>query len=452
MTTGEASDRDVFRQLEEHDVLFINILFTDTLGELKSVEIPVMQFKGALGAGVSFDGSSIRGYADIANGDMLLKPDLATLKIYPWPTPMKFHQEKQSTAGVIADPCTSEGTPSIRSPRYILKRFLQGAAKQGLTFFVGVEPEFFLFPQGKIPTDRTEVSSKSGYFALVPGDTEEAVRKEIVANLLKMGIPIEKSHHEIEPYINELSLEYADPVTTADRLMMIKFVAKSVASLHGFKAVFMPKPITNFAACGMHAHISLSIDENNAFYDPQDVLGLSQRARFFIGGLIEHIRAVTALTNPTVNSYKRLVPGFEAPVNIAWAHKNRSTLIRIPATRNPKKATRLELRSPDPSANPYLAFTAILAAGMDGIKRSIEPPPAVEENIYQMSEEEKTRRGIKPLPTSLAQTINALGSDQVISKALGTKTTEYIIQAKRKEIAAFNQSVTDWERQHYLDV
>jgi len=452
MTTGEQDHRDIFRQLEEHDVLFINILFTDTLGELKSVEIPVMQFKGVLGTGINFDGSSIRGYADIANADMCLKPDLATLKIYPWPTMIESQEGKHSTAGVIADPYTTEGTPSIHCPRYILKRFLQGAAKRGLTFFVGVEPEFFLFPQGKIPRNRSEVTSKSGYFALVPGDTEEAVRKEIVASLLKMGIPIEKSHHEIEPYINELSFEYADPVTTADRLMLIKFVAKSVASVHGFKAVFMPKPITDFAASGMHVHISLLDKEKNVLYDPQNALGLSQRARFFIGGLIEHIRAVTALTNPTVNSYKRLVPGFEAPVNIAWAHKNRSTLIRIPATPNPKKGTRLELRSPDPSANPYLAFTAILAAGMDGIKRSIEPPVAIEENIYLMSEEEKARRGIKPLPSSLEQTINALELDQVISRALGAETTEYLIQAKCKEIAAFNQSVTDWERQQYLDV
>lgn len=452
MATGEPDHRDVFRQLEEHDVLFINILFTDTLGELKSVEIPVMQFKGALGTGISFDGSSIRGYADIANADMYLKPDLATLKIYPWPTLMESQEGKYSTAGVIADPYTTDGTPSIHSPRYILKRFLQGTAKRGLTFFVGVEPEFFLFPQGKIPTSRSEVTSKSGYFALVPGDTEEAVRKEIVASLLKMGIPIEKSHHEIEPYINELSFEYADPVTTADRLMIIKFVAKSVAAQHGVKAVFMPKPIARFAACGMHAHISLFTDGDNAFYDPQDALGLSQCARFFIGGLIEHIRAVTALTNPTVNSYKRLVPGFEAPVNIAWARKNRSTLIRIPATPNPKEATRLELRSPDPSANPYLAFTAILAAGMDGIERSIEPPAAVEENIYLMSEEEKAQRGIKPLPSSLEQTINALESDQVISRALGAEITEYLIQAKCEEIATFNQSVTGWERQRYLDV
>ncbi|RLE40465.1 type I glutamate--ammonia ligase [Candidatus Acetothermia bacterium] len=451
MVTSEADNENIFRQLEERKVLFINILFTDTLGELKSVEIPVMQFKGALSTGISFDGSSIRGYADIANADMYLKPDLATLKIYPWPTLMEPHEGKYRTAGVIADPYTTDGTPSIHSPRYILQRFLQGVAKRGFRFFVGVEPEFFLFPQGKIPTSRSEVISKSGYFALVPDDAEEAVRKEIVASLIKMGIPIEKSHHEIEPYINELSFEYADPVTTADRLMIVKFVAKSIAAQHGFKAVFMPKPIARFAACGMHTHISLFRDGKNAFSDPQDALGLSQHARFFIGGLIEHIRAVTALTNPTINSYKRLIPGFEAPVNIAWGRKNRSTLIRIPATPNPN-ATRLELRSPDPSANPYLAFTAILAAGMDGIERSIEPPAAVEESIYLMSEEEKAQRGIEPLPSSLEQTIAALESDRVISSALGAETTEYIIHAKREEITSFNQSVTDWERQQYLDV
>ena len=452
MATDKPDHRDIFQQLEERDVLFINILFTDTLGELKSVEIPVMQFKGALDTGISFDGSSIRGCADIANADMCLKPDLATLKIYPWPTLMESQEGKYSTAGVIADPYTTEGTPSIHSPRYILKRFLQGTAKRGITFFVGVEPEFFLFPQGKIPTNRSEVTSKSGYFALVPGDTEEAVRKEIGASLLKMGIPIEKSHHEIEPYINELSFEYADPVTTADRLMIIKFVAKSVAAQHGFKAVFMPKPIARFAACGMHAHISLFTDGDNAFYDPQDALGLSQCARFFIGGLIEHIRAVTALTNPTVNSYKRLVPGFEAPVNIAWGRRNRSTLIRIPATPNPEKATRIELRSPDPSANPYLAFTAILAAGMDGIERSIDPPQAIEKNIYQMSEEEKKEEKIAPLPHFLEQTLRALESDSAITEAIGPEASAYLIQEKWKEIAAFNQSVTDWERQQYLDV
>ena len=329
---------------------------------------------------------------------------------------------------------------------------MQKPSERGHKFFVAVEPEFFLFPKGEIPATRSEVTSKAGYFALAPADAEETVRKAIVSSLLEIGIPIEKSHHEIEPYINELSFKYADPVTTADRLMVVKFVAKSVAAQCEFKAVFMPKPIARFAASGMHVHLSVYKDGKNVFYDQQDEVGLSAHARFFIGGLIEHIRAVTALTNPTVNSYKRLVPGFEAPVNIAWARKNRSTLIRIPATTNPEQATRIELRSPDPSANPYLAFTAILAAGTDGIEQSIKPPAAVEENIYQMSEEEKAKRGIEPLPHSLGQTIRGLESDKVINQALGTEATAYLIAAKQAEIAALNQSVTDWERQQYLDV
>lgn len=452
MAIGGPDQKDAFRQLEERDVRFINILFTDLLGELKSVEIPLAQFEDALDAGISFDGSSIRGYADVANADMYLKPDLTTLKIYPWFTPFGDQPEKYAAAGVIADVYTTEGEPSIRSPRYILRHFLQKPSERGYEFFVAVEPEFFLFPKGEIPATRSEVTGKAGYFALVPADVEETVRKAIVSSLLEMDIAVEKSHHEIEPYINELSFKYADPVTTADRLMVVKFVAKSVAAQYGFQAVFMPKPIARFAASGMHVHFSMFKEGKNAFYDQEDEMGLSAHARFFIGGLIEHISAVTALTNPTVNSYKRLVPGFEAPVNIAWARKNRSTLIRIPATTNPEKATRIELRSPDPSANPYLAFTAILAGGMDGIESSIDPPRAVEENIYRMSGEEKAKRGIAPLPHSLEQTIRELETDKVISQAIGPEVTAYLIRAKREEIAAFNQFVTDWERQQYLDV
>ncbi len=451
MNKDRLGNSDVLQQLEKRHVLFINILFTDPLGELKSVEIPATQLKDALVSGISFDGSSIRGFAEIENADMYLKPDISTLNIYSG----DFYESgeiRRSSAGLIADPYSSDGIPSVRSPRYILKRLLQSFAEKGITFLVAVEPEFFLFPEGRIPINRNEVTSKSGYFALVPDDKEERVRKEIVATLIEMGIPIEKSHHEIEPYINELSFKYADPVTTADRLIIIKFVAKSVAARHGFKAVFMPKPIARFAACGMHVHISVFRNEENAFYDSQDSLGLSKDARFFMGGLIKHISAVTALTNPAVNSYKRLVPGFEAPVNVAWAKNNRSTLIRIPATYNPETATRIELRSPDPSANPYLAFTAIMAAGMDGIDNLIEPPVAVEANIYSMNENEKARLGIKPLPGSLEEAIGELRSDQVIGGAIGDKTTECFVQAKLAEIAAFNESVTDWEREQYLDV
>jgi len=452
MATGEADQKDAFRQLEERDVRFINILFTDLLGELKSVEIPLAQFEDALDTGISFDGSSIRGYADVANADMYLKPDLTTLNVYPWLTPLQGQDKQYATAGVIADVYTTEGEPSIRSPRCILRHFLQKSSERGHEFFVAVEPEFFLFPKGEIPATRSEVTGKAGYFALVPADAEETVRKAIVSSLLEMDIAVEKSHHEIEPYINELSFKYADPVTTADRLMIVKFVAKSVAAQYGFQAVFMPKPIAGFAASGMHVHFSMFKEGKNAFYDQEDEMGLSAHARFFIGGLIEHISAVTALTNPTINSYKRLVPGFEAPINIAWARKNRSTLIRIPATPNPEKATRIELRSPDPSANPYLAFTAILAAGMDGIERSIDPPRAIEENIYRMSDEEKKERGIEPLPHFLEQTLRALESDSIITEAIGPEASTYLIQTKWEEIAAFNQSVTDWERRQYLDV
>jgi glutamine synthetase len=428
-----------------------DILFTCALWEVKGVEIPVSQLNEAMASGISFDGSSIQGYADIQSADMYLKPDLATLNTY-----LAGYSEPQEArygnAGIIADPYTSDGVPCLNSPRYILKRFLQGFAQQGITFLVAVEPEFFLFPEGRIPINRSDITSKSGYFAVIPGDKEEQVRKEIVANLIEMGMPIEKSHHEIEPYINELSFRYGDPVTTADRLMIIKYVAKSIAARHGFKAVFMPKPIARFAACGMHVHISVLDNEVNALYDSQDAHGLSQEALFFIGGLVNHINAVTALTNPAVNSYKRLVPGFEAPVNIAWARNNRSTLIRIPATASPERGTRIELRSPDPSANPYLAFVAIIAAGMDGIENSIQPPRAVEENIYLMSNEEKAKRGIMPLPGSLEETVNALKGDQVICRAIGEETIEYFVQAKLSEIAAFNESVTDWERDQYLDV
>lgn len=452
MTTGGPDQKDAFRQLEERDVRFINILFTDLLGELKSVEIPLAQFEDTIDTGISFDGSSVRGYANVANADMYLKPDLATLNVYPWLTPLQGQDKQYATAGVIADVYATDGTPSIQSPRCILKHFLQKPSERGHEPFIAVEPEFFLFHQGKIPTTRSEVTSRAGYFALVPADAEETVRKAIVSNLLEMDIAVEKSHHEIEPYINELSFKYADPVTTADRLMIVKFVAKSVAAQYGFQAVFMPKPIAGFAASGMHVHFSMFKEGKNAFYDQEDEMGLSAHARFFIGGLIEHISAVTALTNPTINSYKRLVPGFEAPINIAWARKNRSTLIRIPATPNPEKATRIELRSPDPSANPYLAFTVILAAGMDGIERSIDPPEAVEENLYRMSGEEKAKRGIVPLPHSLEQTIRALELDKVISQAIGPEVTAYLIRAKRAEIDAFNQSVTDWERRQYLDV
>ncbi len=451
MTTGDSRARETLQTLESKNVRFVNLLFVDCLGEPKSVEIPIEQWEAAIEKGISFDGSSIRGFSDIEDADMYLRPDVRTLTVFPWTIPTGKTGEEGATAAVIADVYAFPEEASPRSPRQILSRLMGEAASAGLEFFVGAEPEFFLFPQGQIPSTRSEVSSSAGYFAIVPGDVEELTRKEIVNGLLRMGIPVEKSHHEIEPHIQELSLQYADPVTTADRLLFVKYVAKSVAAQHDLHAVFMPKPISEFAASGMHLHLSLYKDGINAFYDEASETGLSETARFFIGGLIEHLYAITALTNPTINSYKRLVPGFEAPVNVAWAHRNRSALIRIPATTTPKESTRIEFRSPDPSANTYLAFAAIFSAGRDGIECAIDPPPPIEEDIYRMSPEEKSKRGILPMPISLNETLDALETDRVIRESLGTEATEYFIGAKRSEIAEFDRTVTEWERRHYLD-
>jgi len=452
MTTDDVRARETLRTLESKNVRFVNLLFVDCLGDPKSVEIPIEQWETAIEKGVSFDGSSIRGFSDIEDADMYLRPDLRTLTVFPWTMPNGTTGEERATAAAISDVYAFPQEASSRSPRQILRHLMEEAASTGLEFFVGAEPEFFLFPQGQIPSTRSEVSSSAGYFALVPGDVEELTRKEIVSSLLQMGIPVEKSHHEIEPHIQELSIQYADPLTTADHLLFAKFVAKSVAARHDLQAVFMPKPISEFAASGMHLHLSLYKEGANAFYGEASETGLSEAAHFFIGGLIEHLQAITALTNPTINSYKRLVPGFEAPVNVAWAHRNRSTLIRIPATTTPHESTRIELRSPDPSANTYLAFAAIFSAGRDGIERTIEPPPPVEDNIYRMSAEEKNKRGILPMPASLNETLDALETDRVIRQSLGPEVTEVFIRAKRSEIAEFNRTVTEWERRHYLDV
>lgn len=326
------------------------------------------------------------------------------------------------------------------------------AETEGYRLFAGAELEFFLFPAGEIPEDGAHIRRKEGYFSRSPVDEEAAVREEIVLILLRMGISVEASHHEIVPHIHEIDFEYSDPVTTADRLMLIKFVAKAVANQHGLRAVFMPKPVSAFAASGMHVHVSVFRDGRNLFHDPVSPTDLSAECRHFIGGLFENFDAMTALTNPTINSYKRLIPGFEAPVNIAWGFRNRSVLVRIPATKTPAKSTRIELRSPDPSANPYLAFTGILAAGLNGIKSRIEPPSPVEEDIYRMTEGEKRARGIRPVPASLGRTVDALEVNDTIRDAIGSHAVEYLVSAKRQEIAEFDRVVTDWERLRYLDI
>ncbi len=449
---GDSEVLSLERKLEADGVRFVHILFTDLLGELRNIEIPIGHLTRAVNNGISFDGSSIGGYATISDADMYLEPDLATLAVYPNPTSSDNSKKNYAVAGVIADVFTASGDSFSGDPRSVLSAFIKQATESGIKLYIGAELEFFLFPEGNIPLSSSQITSRSGYFSLSPVDKEEVVRREIVLELLEMGIEVEASHHEIVPHIHEIDFEYGNPIATADRLMMIKFVAKSVAQANGMQAVFMPKPVSEFAASGMHVHVSLFHDGNNLFYDPSDDMGLSSEARWFIGGLINHLGAVTAFTNPTINSYKRLIPGYEAPVNVAWASKNRSALIRIPATNTPEKATRFELRSPDPSANPYLAFTAILAAGLDGVEHQIAPPDPIKEDIYSMDEEEKASRGIKPLPTRLEDTIEMLVSDQTILSALGNKVCDYYIRAKKEEIASFRRTVTDWERDRYQDI
>ena len=443
---------EISAKLEAEKVQFIRILFTDLLGELRSIEIPRNRLPDAMEHGVAFDGSSVGGYAHIADADMLLFPDLASLTVHPGLTPAPASKGEYAVAGVIADVFTASGDPFPGDPRFILHRFVEKKKKEGFDLFAGAELEFFLFPEGHIPRNGAEIQRKEGYFSRSPVDEEAAVREEIVLVLLQMGVAVEASHHEIVPHIHEIDFEYSDPVATADRLMLIKFIAKAVANAHGLQAVFMPKPVSGFAASGMHVHISIFRDDRNLFHDASADSGLSAECRHFIGGLFENFDAMTLLTNPTVNSYKRLIPGFEAPVNIAWGFRNRSTLVRIPATKTPEKSTRIELRSPDPSANPYLAFTGILAAGLHGVDSRKEPPPAVEENIYRMSSDEKRTRGIRPVPGSLNDTLSAFEENEVIRKALGSEATRYLVEAKRGESEEFRIAVTDWERLRYLDI
>jgi len=440
------------QKLEEERVQFVRVLFTDLLGELKSIEIPRERLADAVEHGIAFDGSSVGGYAHIADADMVLVPDPGTLTIHPGLTLARSSAEVYAVAGVIGDVFTSGGNTFPGDPRCILRRFMGDAQTEGYRLFAGAELEFFLFPAGEIPEDGAQIRRKEGYLSRSPVDEEAAVREEIVLILLRMGISVEASHHEIVPHIHEIDFEYSDPVTTADRLMLIKFVAKAVANQHGLRAVFMPKPVSAFAASGMHVHVSVFRDGRNLFHDPASPTNLSAECRHFIGGLFENFDAMTAPTNPTINSYKRLIPGFEAPVNIAWGFRNRSVLVRIPATHTPEKSTRLELRSPDPSANPYLAFTGILAAGLDGIESRIEPPPPVEEDIYRMTEGEKRARGIRPVPGSLSRTVDALEVNDAIRDAIGSHVVEYLVNAKREEIAEFDRVVTDWERLRYLDI
>ena len=439
---GKYSKQDIFQMVEDEDVEFIRLQFTDIFGTLKNVAITASQLEKALNNQCMFDGSSIEGFVRIEESDMYLYPDLDTFTIFPW------RPQQGKVARIICDIYCADGTPFEGSSRYILQKQIERAARMGFTFDVGPECEFFLFHQDENGQPTTLTHEKAGYFDLGPIDLGENARRDMVLTLEDMGFEIEASHHEMASAQHEIDFKYDEALTTADNIMTFKLAVKTIAKRHGLFASFMPKPRYGVPGSGMHINMSLSKNGKNIFYDEKDPMSLSQEARYFIGGLMKHIKGMSVITNPLVNSYKRLVPGYEAPVGIAWSSINRSPLIRIPSTKG--EGTRVELRNPDPSANPYLAFAVCLAAGLDGIENQIEPPKAVSGNVFELEKKERERLGIELLPTSLKEAVDEFEKDEFVQGVLGTHAAEKYLEAKRAEWIQYTTQVTSWEIDEYL--
>lgn len=434
--------KDIIRLVEEEDVEFIRLQFTDMFGTLKNVAITRTQLQKALDNQCMFDGSSIEGFVRIEESDMYLHPDLDTFAIFPW------RPQQGKVARIICDVYRMDGKPFEGDPRHVLKRVVREAEQMGYTLNVGPECEFFLFHTDDDGQPTTISHEKASYFDLGPIDLGENARRDMVLTLEDMGFEIEASHHEMAPAQHEIDFRYDEAMTTADNIMTFKLAVKTIAKRHGLFASFMPKPKYGTNGSGMHINMSLEKDGENIFYDENDEMQLSKEAYYFIGGIMKHMKGMTAITNPLVNSYKRLVPGYEAPIYIAWSATNRSPLIRIPASR--EDGTRVELRCPDPAANPYLALAVCLAAGLDGIRNQIMPPPAVVRNVYEMRLDEKKAEGIEALPATLSEAINELEKDEFILGVLGEHISRNYIQAKRAEWSAYTSQVTDWEIDQYL--
>ncbi len=436
---------DIFRISKEENVKYIRLQFTDLLGIIKNVEIPVSQLEKALDNKMMFDGSSIEGFVRIEESDMYLFPDLDTWVVFPWTA------EKGKVARLICDIYNPDGTPFDGDPRNNLKRMLKEMEALGFTDFnLGPEPEFFLFKLDEKGEPTLELNDSGGYFDLAPTDLGENCRRDIVLELEEMGFEIEASHHEVAPGQHEIDFKYAGAIKACDDIQTFKLVVKTIARKHGLHATFMPKPLFGVNGSGMHCNLSLFTNGKNAFYDESGEQGLSETARHFIAGILKHAPNFTAVTNPTVNSYKRLVPGYEAPCYVAWSARNRSPLIRIPASRG--LSTRVEVRSVDPAANPYLALSVLLAAGLDGIKNKLEAPAPVDRNIYVMSKEEREEVGIIDLPATLAAALDLLKTDEVIVNALGEHLFEHFVEAKEIEWDIFRTQVHPWERDQYMSV
>lgn len=438
------SKSDILKITKEEKVRFLRLQFTDIMGVLKNVEVPASQFDKALDGQIMFDGSSIEGFTRIEESDMLLAPDLDTFQLNPWDSP-----DGSKVARLICDVQLPDGSPFAGCPRSALKQVVAKADRMGYRMVAGPEAEFFLFQRDDNGDPITETHDVGGYFDLTPVDLGEDCRRDIVVVLESMGFEVEAAHHEVAPGQHEIDFKYAEAVDCADNVVTFRFVVKKVALDYGLHATFMPKPIFGVNGSGMHTHQSLLDKQGrNAFYDPEGEWELSKTALHYIGGILHHAGAFVAVTNPLINSYKRLVPGFEAPTNIAWSERNRSPLVRVPARRG--MSTRCEVRMPDPACNPYLALAAMLAAGLDGIETGTEPPPPVNKNIFAMSEREKKRLKIKQLPADLDQALLALEKDRVILDALGEHIAEQYLDAKRQEWADYISHVHPWEQERYL--
>jgi glutamine synthetase len=434
---------EILKIVAEEDVRYIRLQFTDLFGMIKNVEIPVRQLEKALNNQVMFDGSSIEGFVRIEESDMYLYPDLSTWLIFPW------EAKESKIARLICDVYLPNGNPFAGDPRGMLKSVLGEAKMLGFTAMnVGPEPEFFLFKTDGSGNPTMDLNDNGGYFDLAPVDLGENCRREIVLTLEGMGYEIEASHHEVAPGQHEIDFKYANAVEAADQIQTFKLVVKNIARKHGLHATFMPKPLHGVNGSGMHCHQSLFRGNENAFYDKKDKLGMSEIAKQYLAGILKHAYSFAAITNPTVNSYKRLVPGYEAPSYIAWSKKNRSPLVRIPASRG--MSTRIELRNPDSSANPYLALAVMLAAGLDGIKSKASLCEPINQNIYQMTDGEKEHAGIKSLPKNLEEAITAFETNKVITSVLGEHISNHFIAAKRIEWESFRTQVHAWEREQYI--
>ncbi len=434
----------VLKMAKEHDVKFIRLWFTDILGFLKNFAITVEELEGALEEGMGFDGSSIEGFARIDESDMVALPDPETFQILPW-RPREHH----AVARMFCDILKPGGEHFEGDPRYVLKRNLKRAADLGYTYYVGPELEYFYFRDSQ----GTEALDQGGYFDLTPRDAATDMRKDTVLTLEEMGIGVEYSHHEVATSQHEIDMRYTDALTMADSVMTYRLVVKEVALKYGVYATFMPKPVFGINGSGMHVHQSLFKGDRNAFFDAKDPYHLSKVGRSYIAGLLKHAPEITSVANQWVNSYKRLVPGYEAPVYLSWARRNRSDLIRVPEYRPGKeKATRIEFRSPDPACNPYLAFSVMLAAGLEGIEKGYEAPAPIEENVYEMSAEERQRRGIGTLPASLLEAIMLTEQSELVRKALGDHVFNAFIENKKIEWDRYRIQVTEYELNRYLPI